>query len=486
MKKTNLINILKTLSKDEMKILGKFVSSPFHNNGKNCTPLFKQLQKFHPEFESPVLNKEILYKKLYPGKKFNKQILWNLTSSMEKMAKDFLAHNSLRKNKIKKNELLILELGKRKLLNDYQKILADMELTIETSGIDYDYLENKVHLETFRQGFYHSTDRIKEMSNSKMKASEYQILIFLRMTVGGLNDTKLLANDYNYKFDINIPLSFANNLNLKNIVDYAYINNYEYAFLIEIYYRALMTIITPEDSIHLDKLKELFTRHFDKFNVSEKRTIMHWIVNYCLDKSGPGDAKYKRIVFEINNLRLKEGLAFYPENQIPRAIYLQILNSALLVEEIKWAENFIKNYTIYLQKSIRSTTEYLAQATLFFHTKEYAKVLDSLNKVEFVDIGDKFTTRKLILRSYYELNEFESLINYLDSSQRFIAKNPMVSEVSRIYLRNFYKYLKKIAFIRENKDFDKVYTLKNEIAKTLEVSNKSWLLEKIEELENEK
>lgn len=486
MKETNLIKILKTFSKDEMKLFGKFVSSPFHNNGKNCVPLYKQLRKHHPDFKSGMIAKDILYRKLYPGKKFNKQVLWNLTSAMEKMTKEFMVQTALNRNKITKTGLLLSEFGSRQLLNDYPKVLNEMEKHLEKNGIDYDYFENKGHLENYRQEYYHLTDKIQAMSNSKLKATEYQILLFLRMTAGGLSDMNILSESYNYKFDVNIPLEFAKNLDLKCIVEYAYNNKFEYAFLIEIYYHSLMLLLEPKQTGHLEKLRELYSLHYSKFTKSEKRNMMHWIANYCVYKAEFDDMHYKRIIFEINEFRLKEGLAFYPENQIPRAIFTQILNSALDVDETEWAANFIRNYTPKLQPLIRDSMECMAYAFLFFHKKEYRKVLNYLNKVEFTDIQYKFFARTLTARSLYELHETETLLSYIDSSRQFLVKNPQVTKLRRIYIQNFLKYIKKIVFIRENKTYDEIHVLKNEIEKNIITSNKKWLLEKLDELKNEK
>ena len=65
MKDIRLINILKTFSKEEMKLFGKFAASPYHNSGKNCMPLFKLLSKSHPDFETGGFTYETIHKKLY-------------------------------------------------------------------------------------------------------------------------------------------------------------------------------------------------------------------------------------------------------------------------------------------------------------------------------------------------------------------------------------------------------------------------------------
>ena len=488
METSRLINTLKTFSKEEMKMFGKFLASPYYNSGKNCMPLFKQLQKFHPDFKSDRLAYEALYKKLYPAKKFNKQVMWNLVSATEKMTKEFLEQDALRKNKFIRTGLLLSEFGRRKLLNNYSHALGEMEKLLEKSGIDYDYFDNKGHLENYKQEYYHLTDKVRAMGDSKLRASEYQILLFLRMTVGGLNDMKVLSGNYNYKFELNIPLETAKNLDLKNIVDYAYRNNFEYAFLTEIYYHALMMLLDPNQSIHLDRVRDLYTEHSDKFTLSEKRNVMHWILNYCTSHTGFDEVKYRRIIFELNKVRLREGLVYYPENQIPKANFQQILNAALAIGETVWAENFIKDYAQKLQPDIRNSVQNLAYALLYFKMKEFRKVLKSLNKIVFVniDIQDKYFVRTLTARSYYELNELEPLLSYINSSNRFLKINPSVTKSDRIYIHNFFKYIKKIVFIREDNDLSNIGVVRNEIEKTREISNKNWLLEKLNELEKVK
>ena len=126
--------------------------------------------------------------------------------------------------------------------------------------------------------------------------------------------------------------------------------------------------------------------HYNRFSPSEKRTIMHWLANYCSRRLEFDEPKYRRIIFELNQFRLKEGLVFYPEGPIPRKIYFQILTSALYINETKWAADFIKNYSPKLQPQMRESVSAMAYALLHFQTKEYDKVLKNLNDVRFFEI----------------------------------------------------------------------------------------------------
>jgi hypothetical protein len=483
MNDSKLIKILRTFSNKEISSFEKFIASPFFNSVKIYLPFFKELLKFYPIFNDYRLNDEYIYKKLYKGKPINKQVMWNLKSGLEKLANDFLEQIALKKNEFKRMELLISEFGSRKLLSNYLHTLNKMDKQLETNAIDYAYFENKGHFETYKQGYYHLMDKIQPMSDSKRKASEYEILLFLRVTIGGLNDMSVLAKNYNYSFDINVLLEFAKHIDLKSILQYARSKNYEYAFLIGIYYHSLMMLLEPGETKHLNKVRALFRINFNKFTLSEKRTIMHWITNYCISRSQTEGIKYDRIIFELNKFRLKEGLAFYPEGQIPKAIYNQILSVALSAGKTKWAENFIKNYTSMLQPEIRKSIEAMANAWLHFKTKDFDKVLKDLNNVEFIDITDKLYARSILARTFYELKNFDSLLSYIDSSKHFFKKNKSVSDQHQKSFGKFYYFLMQLISVNEKTDLHSIHVIKKEILALKELENKNWLLKKVEEIE---
>lgn len=486
MKNLKLINILTTFSEEEMKQFDKFLASPFHNSGKNCTPLFRLLQKYYPDFKSEKITYESLHRKLYPRRIFNKQVMWNLTSAMETMAKEFLKQTALRKNKFTALELSISEYSSRKLVNNYSQAMSEMEKLLEAGGIDYEYFEKKVRLENFKSDFCFLVDKLQLKGDSTLRSCEYQIMLFLRNTVGGLRDMKILEEYHNYRYDVDIPFEFAKNLKLENIVDYANRNNFEYAYLIEIYYHSLMMLLEPHKTFHLDKFRELYEIHYRKLARGEQGNMMHWLINYCLYNMELDESKYSRIVFELNQFRLSEGIAFYPGELFSKVTYLQILNAALDVNETDWTLKFIEDYTPKLLPEIRESMRCMAYAFLNFHMKEYRKVIENLSKVEFIDIRDKLQTRVLSAKSFYELGETEALLNIVDSSKHFIIKNPAVSQTVRAHLHNFLKYLKKIVFVKESEDASEISILKNEIEKVEKISGKKWLLEKLSELEGKK
>lgn len=482
MKNTKLINILKTFTAEEFKLFEKYVVSPFHSRGKNCLPLLKQLRKFHPDFISEKLSYEDLYCALYPAKKFNRQVMYNLSSELEKMTRGFLVQIALRKKTFNRTELLLSEFGNRKLTENYSDAINEMEKQLAGGTIDYFYIENIAQLEGHKLDYFYLVDKVNSMIDSKRKDAEYHILLFLRMITGGLHDMTILSRNFNSKYQFNLPLELVRNLDLQKISDYASENSFKYAFLIEMYYHAITMILRPESEVHFHKLHGLYSKHYNKFTINEKRNMMYWLLSYCSEHEVTKGRRYERIAFDLNKFRLKEGLVYYPVKQIPKGNFRNIFSSALKAGETRWAENFIKEYTPKLQEELQVPVSALAYAALYFDLKKFDKVLDSVNKVVFTDPGDKLTVKMLIAKTYYEMGELESLIHHTDSFIHFINNNQSLNSARKRSYRGFLKYIKRLISISEKNDKKIISGLKEEIYSSPDIAAKIWLLQKAVEL----
>jgi len=477
------IKLLKTLSENELKMFNKFIKSPYFNTVKNLCALYNELIKFHPSYSSEQLSYEMLHKKIFGEKPYNRQVMWNLSSQLEGKLKQFFLHQELKSNPVTELEQFLNSVVKRKQVKLFKENLGKLEGVLKQKKIDYDYFENRMHLENYKQDYFHLTDNIRKMGDSKLQASEYLILLFLRMAAGSLNDLKLLENNHNYRPKSILVYDLIQKIDLVSFIENCKSVEFEYTFLIETYYHSIMLLLDPGKSEHLFRLKKLFDANYNKFAAGEKRSIMHWIANYCFENLDADENRYRQIAFEINKLRLKEGLVFYPENQLPSAMFLQILNNAIALNKFEWTINFIKTYSDYLNPELREQLNALGNAIVSFGTGEYRKTLSWLSKADVTEIQYKFYVRTLSARCYYELGEEEALLSYIDASLHFLRINKLVTKQGRIYLQNFFNFLRQIQKIKDKGDLIAAKQLRANINSTSEISNKKWLLEKIDVLE---
>ena len=87
MNKSKSVQLLSAFSKDELSRSDDFLKSPYFNKNNRVIRLYKELAKDHPEFNSRNIQKEKLYKELFPGKEYNDQIMKNLNSEFLRLRK---------------------------------------------------------------------------------------------------------------------------------------------------------------------------------------------------------------------------------------------------------------------------------------------------------------------------------------------------------------------------------------------------------------
>ncbi|MBK9331164.1 MAG: hypothetical protein IPM96_01905 [Ignavibacteria bacterium] len=177
MKDTRLIRTLKSFSREEMKLFEKFAASPFFNNGRNYLPLLSELKIFLSGIDSDNFSYENIYENLYPGKKFNKQVMWNLVSGLEKLALEFLLQTALKNSKKERSVLMFDELLKRNLdreilsqIQKTEKFLGGLKYGREYFSIKYTAENNKCEYWNLAQG------RQDKSLEGTVKSSEYLIL----------------------------------------------------------------------------------------------------------------------------------------------------------------------------------------------------------------------------------------------------------------------------------------------------------------------
>ena len=487
MKNIKLLAILKTFSKEEIRLFEKFTASPYHKSGKNCYPLLRELKKHHPEFESEHISYEKLYSKLYPEKNYNQQVMWNLISALEKAAVNFLEHEAFRKSYSRRKELLVAELIERKLSDHTRAALREIDKLFKGRLIDNDYLDDRLRQGESLVNFSQSENNLNVLSNVRVENMEYYILNFMRFLKSTLEDQALFRDLYNKKYERNIPLEFAKRLDLESIVKYCESKKYKYSFYLKIIYYSIMTILEPKNANHFFSLRKLFDRYHRRLGKREKRVMIVTMVNYCISNKNIKNPDYFRIMFELNKIRLKEGLAFYPENQISKQLYVQILFNSLGLNETEWTKEFIKNYTPHLNPQYQNSMKSLADAYLKFAEKNFEEVLSHLNKVNFTDVRDKIHVRTLTARTFYELNETESLISYIDASKRFLINNASINETKRKAYGNFFYFLSRLTEFKSRAESFKAIResaaiLKKNINSENNLEYKQWLLAKADDL----
>ena len=113
--KNSLTVILKSFSENDYSKFKDFVNSPYHNKIKNAVKLLSVLKENLDEFESGIVTKEELWKKIFPGKKFNYGTMKNLLHELYKLAEKYIMYENFDLVEIEKFKHLYLGLFERNM-----------------------------------------------------------------------------------------------------------------------------------------------------------------------------------------------------------------------------------------------------------------------------------------------------------------------------------------------------------------------------------
>lgn len=487
MKDSKLIQTLRTFTKDEIKQFEKFIVSPFFNNGRNYLPFLKLLLNFYPDFNDPKeeLTSEFIYQKLYPGRKFNRQVMWNQISQLEKLALEFLLHSELKNNKSERFKMMFDVLSEKNLGKQIIKEIEKADGLIGDMKFGEEYFSLKWIIENSKTGYWNSVQgRQDKTLDGTINSTDYLVLKFLVELSVQVWDLHILKIMYNSGDDLNSVIEFVGSLGLKELVETAEKDKNRFSSVIKFYYNKIMCALDENEEKYFFEMKKFFDTNYILFDKIEQSNTIITLANYCAHKMRLGSGEYLRILFDINKFRLEKKIGVFENGRINKALFHQILRNALSLGEIEFSENFVMEYSPKLKKEHQKTMTSLALGYINYAKKDYAESLYYLNKVEYIDIRDKLHVRILSAKAYYELGDSESLYYFIDSSKHFIGNNTDIEKDTKAAYQKFFNYLGKLLSCKDNPERHTLKLLRENIDKDkiIRLRHKKWLLEKSDQL----
>ena len=113
--KNNLTVILNSFSENDYSKFKDFINSPYHNKIKNAVKLFSVLKNNLEKFDSGIVTKEELWKKIFPGKKYNYGTMKNLLHELYKLAEKYIMYENFDLIEIEKFKHLYIGLFERNM-----------------------------------------------------------------------------------------------------------------------------------------------------------------------------------------------------------------------------------------------------------------------------------------------------------------------------------------------------------------------------------
>lgn len=458
------------MSAKELRELRKWVQSPAHNQRQDVMDLFEYLTSANNLHSQRALAKETVYAAVFPKQKYSDTVMRQVMHFLFKTVEDYLTYSETRSDVVRSQAMLARVYLRKQLPRLFVKAM-------DTGR----QLQQK---QPFRNHLYFENEYLLEMENYAYQSGLSRTAPLNLQEVSNANDVAYLANKlqlscimhshqtvYNSEYDLQLLQTLLREIEASP------------SFLtipaIAIYYYSYKAITHPEDKTHYQHLKNQITSHSQLFPDHEMRVILLLTINYCIGRINAGNTEFLRETFELYQQGLKDDI-FLENGLLSRFTYNNIVIAGLNLREFKWVEQFIHEYSPYLDSKHREAQVHTNLARLYYEKKDYKTAMELLVQADYDDILLTLVAKTMLLKIYCELDEINALDSLLASMRTYLRRKKVMGYHQANY-RNIIRFTGKVMRVKPY-DQEQQNKLKAEIEAATPLTERTWLLTQLERL----
>ena len=477
-----VFTVLRAFSKKEMTRFAEMVESPYFNKHTDTQKLVRYLAKIYPNFDEKYCQREKMLKKLFPKHPKGQAHLALVFTYTRRLLETFLVQEQLKEEMPYQSLLLLRDLRQRKCNNLYEKLL-DQRSQAEQERLSHDaaYYFWQSQLAQESDTYYtqvleqRKEDRSLELKEHNL--DRYYMVEKLKDAVEMHIRKNILKVDYSARMLEAVLREVRDNLDAYVKIPAIYI------------YYLLYQMATRQENRYYYEAMSLLELHQSHFNQTDLVNIYNYLQNYCIARINQNDRVFLGELFKLYQAQLKQEVLI-EDGYLSEWHYKNIVTTAVRLGELDWVKQFIEHYKHKLSPQAADNA-YRFNLAAYYHAKgQYGKVLPLLIQVEYSDQRYNLGAKALLLRTYYELGEFEALNSLTDSFKQYLHRNKLMADSRRNGYYNLFRFTRKAAQIRATRDFTSanklqkdLQKLRNDIDKAAAIFNQGWLEEKVNLLE---
>ncbi len=464
MAESKVVQIIKKLDQKEVKLLDKFVKSPFFNQHTDVIRLFDYLQKTISEGGSALSNEQI-FKVIFKDEKLDLQKLHYINSYLLKLIESFLAWQQWEEDNIEQQIFLLRAYRLHKLDDQFRRLYKKLEETLEKLPLrnnQYHNLRYKMQIEQLK---FAREGRTGDLQLQEL--SDAQDIAYIAEKL--YNACTLLSHQAVFKKEYDPGL-------LPNVLEHIENSGRIEEPAIALYYYAYLSLSNIEKVENFHQLKKLLQLHRDRFDASELRGLYLVATNFCIRRINRGEGSFFKEIFEIYKSGL-DARVFLENGMLSRWTFNNIVVAAVKLKDFGWAEKFINEQIDKINPEHREGTHSFNLAYFYFEKGDYDKAMPLLTQMEHDDVLHNLFAKATLAKMYYKLAEFDSLDNLLQSFKIYIRRKKILGYHKDNYL-NFIRYMQKLTQVNI---FDKSAkaALSEQIQNEKMLAEREWLLESL-------
>ncbi len=463
--------LIESFSVKELERLHKFINSPFHNENRELILLYEELFLFYQvdRNKDEVLLKKDIWVKIYKGEYIDVK-LRRLTSDMTRLIEKFIIFQELNNQKELNKILLLGGLKNRNLEKHFYDVITKNKILSIGSSTDYHFekLQTEILQHEFIDKHYPQSNNLDNLASADYHLDNYYIVKKLKFYCS------LLSYKSVRSIDVELPFS-------KQMIQDIREHPSFYEPVVQVYYKTVALLQGQDSEKTFEELRNLLILNEKSFPLKELQQIYFNLQNFCAGEINNGRNIYFEKLFDVYKIMIERKILPGAETLKP-GVYKNIITLGLIIKEFDWIENFIQKYTEKLPKEHRENAKNYNLAKVYFHKKEYEKVIEQLMEVEYKELVYALGGKLMLLKTYFELKETRPLDSLIDSFRIYLRRNKLISKNVRQQYMNSLRFTKKLANVApyDKKGLQKV---KEQVENCKALAAKKWLLEKVAEME---
>lgn len=486
MQKSKLINLLRLLSKGQMKRAEQFLLSPYHNTNTTLVKLFQYLKPHHPFFDSPQLDKEVVFKHLRPDTVFEDKKIRTLMSKLVQQLECFISFEELKNEDFIQKQLQIKFYAGKAPYRIFERAIKAQINTLEKQpyrDTEYYYQLHWLNHELFyhpdTQKYTTDVTSISEVMHAvDMSFSLYK----LRYASEMLMRPRLISSK-----DIEIHyLSEVQKIGKEKLS--------QNTPLIELYLTIIELLKEEIDESLFKECVTSFKQQIGLMNEFDKSKAYTTLINLAVQMLNEGKMEYGLYTFELYKVALVHNLYLY-KGKISHTKFINIAVVGAGIQKFDWVKDFIKNHQNDLEEKYKNDALNMAWAFWHYHyarfqkeLESYEKALDCLRQIPFSSEIFNLRIRSLQARIFFEFhflqkNDENVLFYHLQAFKKYLARNLIITKKRKNAYSEFIKFTMKIVKLKTGESTKTTpQLLKKQILSTSNMAMKHWLVQKLEEL----
>lgn len=457
MEKSQLSQLIFSLSSAEKREARKFLESPFFNQRRDVVQLFDWF------CAGTTPEKAAAKRHLFGADEVDDQELRLRMTYLHRLLERYIAQKEMEADDTGLRLHLAAGYRRRGLAPQFERVRKGLEKSLQNSSLrDAHHHEQRFRLywEAHQLAHDRNPTDFEHLQTASTSADVAYLTLKIRLICLQAAHSTLYAGGQTAPWE-------------SEVIEFAETNFAHKHPAIETYLHCYRMMRHPEDESHFQAFKKLLLADNSTFASEEMHGLFIWAINYCVRRLNAGEKRYFREVMDLYKPGLESG--YLLENDIlPRFTYHNVVAAGLQTGDLNWVHEFIHQYKNSLEKPYRDSAFHFNLARLEFARKNYGAVLDLLQKANYRDVLVNLATKTLLLKTYYELDEHDLLQSHLDAMQNYISRKRVLGYHRTNYL-NIIRYAGKLLVLNfgSKKDLGK---LRSAIENEEHLSEKEWFL----------